>query len=76
MTFIYSSFTGGLCSAQELPPCPLLYAMATAHSLATINGKLSGDPIDLKMFLGTGWVSLRPLGTVFLTIRYLSTRRS
>lgn len=30
--------------------------MATAHSLATINGKLSGDPIDLKMFLGTGWV--------------------
>ena len=36
--------------------------MATTHSLATINGELSGDPIDLKMFLGTGWVSATKYG--------------
>ncbi|XP_038078895.1 probable cation-transporting ATPase 13A3 [Patiria miniata] len=30
-------------------------AMATCHSLTVINGELSGDPIDLKMFQATGW---------------------
>ena len=29
--------------------------MATCHSLTTIEGKLSGDPIDVIMFEGTGW---------------------
>ena len=29
--------------------------MATCHSLTTIDGKLSGDPIDVIMFEGTGW---------------------
>ena len=57
MTCLLLSFTDGLCSASDLPHCPFLYAMATTHSLATINGELSGDPIDLKMFQGTGWVS-------------------
>ncbi|XP_022090369.1 probable cation-transporting ATPase 13A3 [Acanthaster planci] len=32
-----------------------LAAMATCHSLTIINGELSGDPIDLKMFQATGW---------------------
>ena len=41
-----------------LPRGPLLYAMATCHSLTRINGELSGDPLDMKMFLATGWVSL------------------
>jgi len=30
--------------------------MATCHSLTNINGELTGDPLDLKMFLGTEWV--------------------
>ena len=57
MTSLHLSFTDGLCNASDLPHCPFLYAMATTHSLATIDGALSGDPIDLKMFQGTGWVS-------------------
>ena len=32
-----------------------LQGMATCHSLTTIDGKLSGDPIDVIMFEGTGW---------------------
>lgn len=31
--------------------------MATCHSLTKIEGELSGDPLDLKMFSATGWVS-------------------
>jgi hypothetical protein len=29
--------------------------MATCHSLTVIEDVLSGDPLDLKMFLSTGW---------------------
>jgi len=32
--------------------------MATCHSLTKIEGQLSGDPLDLKMFEATGWVSV------------------
>ncbi|KAI9751064.1 MAG: hypothetical protein M1815_001393 [Lichina confinis] len=32
-----------------------LYAMATCHSLRVVDGKLIGDPLDLKMFEFTGW---------------------
>uniref|UniRef100_A0A669B5V4 ATPase 13A3 n=1 Tax=Oreochromis niloticus TaxID=8128 RepID=A0A669B5V4_ORENI len=32
--------------------------MATCHSLTKIEGQLSGDPLDLKMFEATGWVTL------------------
>ena len=31
--------------------------MASCHSLTKIEGELSGDPLDLKMFNVTGWVS-------------------
>uniref|UniRef100_A0A8K9URI1 P-type ATPase A domain-containing protein n=1 Tax=Oncorhynchus mykiss TaxID=8022 RepID=A0A8K9URI1_ONCMY len=31
--------------------------MATCHSLTKLEGELSGDPMDLKMFNATGWVS-------------------
>lgn len=31
--------------------------MATCHSLTKIEGVLSGDPLDLKMFEAIGWVS-------------------
>ncbi|XP_069753130.1 polyamine-transporting ATPase 13A3 isoform X2 [Narcine bancroftii] len=30
--------------------------MATCHTLTKIDGKLSGDPLDLKIFEETGWV--------------------
>uniref|UniRef100_A0AAY4A9E2 Polyamine-transporting ATPase 13A3 n=1 Tax=Denticeps clupeoides TaxID=299321 RepID=A0AAY4A9E2_9TELE len=35
---------------------PFLACMATCHSLTKINGELSGDPLDLKMFNATGWI--------------------
>lgn len=35
--------------------------MATCHSLLLLDGKIQGDPLDLKMFEGTNWVSLIPL---------------
>ncbi|XP_069583235.1 probable cation-transporting ATPase 13A4 [Ranitomeya imitator] len=47
MTFFTSS--GNLCW------CPILQAMTSCHSLITLDGKLLGDPLDLKMFEGTGW---------------------
>lgn len=33
----------------------MLYAMATCHSLRSVEGELVGDPLDLKMFEFTGW---------------------
>lgn len=33
----------------------LLFGMATCHSLTLIDGEISGDPLDLKMFESTGW---------------------
>uniref|UniRef100_A0AAV2JVL0 Cation-transporting ATPase n=1 Tax=Knipowitschia caucasica TaxID=637954 RepID=A0AAV2JVL0_KNICA len=34
--------------------------MASCHSLTTIEGQLSGDPLDLKMFGATGWILEEP----------------
>ncbi|XKL68889.1 hypothetical protein PGB90_006658 [Kerria lacca] len=31
-------------------------AMASCHSLTLINGVISGDPLDVKMFEATGWI--------------------
>ncbi|KAJ1086907.1 hypothetical protein NDU88_000102 [Pleurodeles waltl] len=42
-------------SGAPLPWGPLLGALASCHSLMTIDGKLQGDPLDLKMFEGTYW---------------------
>jgi cation-transporting P-type ATPase 13A2 len=33
----------------------ILYAMATCHSLRSVDEELVGDPLDLKMFEFTGW---------------------
>ena len=56
---------------STLPPSPLLYSMATCHSLTTIDGELTGDPLDLKMFQATLWV--RYLWCLPLIIRTLFT---
>ncbi|XP_071805048.1 polyamine-transporting ATPase 13A3-like [Asterias amurensis] len=40
---------------KDAPVGHLTVAMATCHSLTIINGEISGDPIDLKMFQASGW---------------------
>ncbi|XP_053315068.1 probable cation-transporting ATPase 13A4 [Spea bombifrons] len=40
---------------NSLPWSPLLGAMACCHSLIILDGKIQGDPLDLKMFEGTDW---------------------
>ncbi|XP_078521759.1 putative cation-transporting ATPase 13A4 [Lissotriton helveticus] len=35
---------------------PLFGSMASCHSLIFLDGRLQGDPLDLKMFEATGWV--------------------
>lgn len=37
---------------------PLVQALASCHSLTSIQGELKGDPLDLKMFEFTQWVSI------------------
>ncbi|NWW71797.1 AT132 ATPase, partial [Climacteris rufus] len=38
-----------------LPAGPLLYALATCHTVSPLRGQLVGDPVDLKMLESTGW---------------------
>ncbi|XP_075212316.1 polyamine-transporting ATPase anne boleyn isoform X2 [Lycorma delicatula] len=45
---------------DKLPFSHLLTAMVTCHSLTLIDGKLNGDPLDLKMFECTGWLLEEP----------------
>uniref|UniRef100_A0A670J3W8 Cation-transporting ATPase n=1 Tax=Podarcis muralis TaxID=64176 RepID=A0A670J3W8_PODMU len=44
----------------SLSGSPFLATMAACHSLTTIGGRLSGDPLDLKMFEATGWILEEP----------------
>ena len=46
-----------MSDSGSIPQGPLLAAMATCHSLTVIDGKLTGDPLDLKMFEATDWVT-------------------
>ncbi|CAH2107415.1 unnamed protein product [Euphydryas editha] len=39
---------------------PLVQALASCHSLTSIQGELKGDPLDLKMFEFTQWVLEEP----------------
>lgn len=45
---------------SELTQGPIVAAMATCHSLTMIDDKLSGDPLDLKMFEATNWILEEP----------------
>lgn len=38
------------------PKTLFLEALATCHSITYVNGKLIGDPLDVKMFESTGWI--------------------
>ncbi|XP_063298850.1 probable cation-transporting ATPase 13A5 [Pelobates fuscus] len=42
-------------SENNLPWNHVLGAMATCHSLIIMDGEKYGDPLDVKMFEGTGW---------------------
>ena len=54
---LVTRFSPMVTDPSSLLPCPLLYGMTTCHSLTRINGQLLGDPLDVKMFNSTGWVS-------------------
>ncbi|XP_043107813.1 polyamine-transporting ATPase 13A3 isoform X2 [Puntigrus tetrazona] len=41
---------------KNLVTTKFVSCMATCHSLTKIEGQLSGDPLDLKMFEATGWI--------------------
>ncbi|CAH1775580.1 unnamed protein product [Owenia fusiformis] len=45
---------------SEMPRGPFLVAMASCHSLTMIDGELTGDPLDLKMFESTNWLLEEP----------------
>ncbi|EEB12615.1 cation-transporting ATPase fly, putative [Pediculus humanus corporis] len=45
---------------KNLERSHILYGMVTCHSLTIIDGKLSGDPLDLKMFESTDWILEEP----------------
>ncbi|XP_077998029.1 polyamine-transporting ATPase 13A3-like [Glandiceps talaboti] len=47
-------------NVSELPRGPFLAAMATCHSLTMIDGNMTGDPLDLKMFEATNWLLEEP----------------
>ncbi|CAH1240758.1 ATP13A3 [Branchiostoma lanceolatum] len=47
-------------NAADLPRGPLLAAMASCHSLTLIEGEMTGDPLDLKMFEATDWLLEEP----------------
>lgn len=56
--FLPSSFhhTEENAYKESLVKSHFVACMATCHSLTKIEGQLSGDPLDLKMFEATGWV--------------------
>ncbi|XP_029971681.1 probable cation-transporting ATPase 13A3 isoform X2 [Salarias fasciatus] len=47
-------------SKRSLVNTTFVACMAACHSLTTIDGQLSGDPLDLKMFGATGWTLEEP----------------
>ncbi|XP_022208054.2 probable cation-transporting ATPase 13A3 isoform X2 [Nilaparvata lugens] len=49
-------FAAPLNDTSQLCNGPLLYGMASCHSLTIINGQLSGDPLDVKMMESTKWI--------------------
>lgn len=47
-------------NSEALRSSPFVACMASCHSLTTIEGQLSGDPLDLKMFSATDWILEEP----------------
>lgn len=55
-----SEFRLPIKQTANMEMCHMLTAMVTCHSLTLIDQKLSGDPLDLKMFECTGWILEEP----------------
>ncbi|KAJ2946942.1 hypothetical protein O0L34_g16288 [Tuta absoluta] len=54
-------FGRSLVDVNMLPvQSPLVQALASCHSLTSIQGQLKGDPLDLKMFEFTQWILEEP----------------
>ena len=54
-----SGFTEIVADPTQLPlDSHLVQAMATCHSLIKLKGKLTGNPLDVKLFEAIEWVSL------------------
>lgn len=55
-----------MMAAEAAPPTSfddrshLVQAIATCHSLTTIHGELSGDPLDIEMFRSINWQLIEP----------------
>lgn len=48
---------GQFCeSIKDVPSPDFLTAMASCHGLTYVEGELIGDPLDSKIFEGTGWI--------------------
>ncbi|XP_053566201.1 probable cation-transporting ATPase 13A4 [Bombina bombina] len=45
----------GVSSDKSMIWGPVLAAMASCHSLILLDGKIHGDPLEMKMFEATGW---------------------
>uniref|UniRef100_A0A674MXZ1 Polyamine-transporting ATPase 13A3 n=1 Tax=Takifugu rubripes TaxID=31033 RepID=A0A674MXZ1_TAKRU len=53
---------------RNLVKSQFVACMATCHSLTKIDGQLSGDPLDLKMFEATGWFSVHDKKANFVCV--------
>ncbi|XP_063965786.1 polyamine-transporting ATPase 13A3-like [Lytechinus pictus] len=49
------SFMPMVADAKLLSSDPISVAMATCHELLEVEEKITGDPLDIKMFEATGW---------------------
>lgn len=53
---LHSDVTEVPLTGGEDGKTPLLYALATCHSLKRIDADVVGDPLDIEMFNFTGWI--------------------
>ncbi|XP_077551510.1 polyamine-transporting ATPase 13A3-like [Haemaphysalis longicornis] len=55
------TFTGPFGGPGDMPArSPIVVAMATCHTLTSVDQELVGDPLDLAMFHATRWVMEEP----------------
>ncbi|CAH7675289.1 hypothetical protein BY996DRAFT_4588238 [Phakopsora pachyrhizi] len=54
---------------------PLMHALASCHGLKVVNGKIFGDPLDLRVFQFTGW-SIEEVGEEQCSVGASSTNSS
>ncbi|XP_060794319.1 cation-transporting ATPase 13A2 isoform X2 [Neoarius graeffei] len=57
-----------------LSPGPMLWALASCHSVALLGGKPIGDPLELKMIESTGWKLEEPTNETGTSVEFGSHR--